>query len=436
MEMVRQRVTQDFQIVTAAAVAESERRAVETQREGRNTRTSRSYDPFPRLLPSVTHETPGITKHYLSMGHRIQVMSYNPNSDTIDIVAFNRKSAQNDKENVYTYKFLLYSKVTEQYTQSIQTFKKYSEPYKWNRVDNLICGEEDRTMDVGMRFRRVMYGLIPEAFKSFEAEEEYVSKFQKLLSYLERMREKEDPASKLDVPIVTSKNRITDNKDDITRMTTRRDMTDSMIRFSVQLLRGKKDPFEWIEIAIDPSFDTCKSYRIMFNWLVASSAKVETQLQLLHRRCTQFGLKLISFPQTTVSWNLFLHALAVPTFICIREKGKSKGVNDVLRQLDFIYDGITISSPQFLECIDKSEDFSFPRYRSGKVKSIPSPQFVHRSGALFIRKMTDRYKKVILVGIENYRHASPENKFREIARNLCEELSEMVGKLDFDEITE
>jgi hypothetical protein len=244
------------------------------------------------------------------MGHRIQVMSYNPNSDTIEIVVYNRKSAQNDRENVYTYKFLLFSKVSQQYTKSIQTFKKYSEPYKWNRVDNLICGEEDRTMDVGMRFRRVMFGLIPEYFKSEAAEEEYVSKFQKLLSYLEKLKDKDASAAKLPVQIVTSGNRKDEIDDDYAATKSRRDMTDDMIRFSVQLVRGKKDPFEWIEIAIDPVFDTSMSYRIMFNWLVASSAKVETQLQLLHRRCTQFGLKLISFPQTTVSWNLYLHAVS------------------------------------------------------------------------------------------------------------------------------
>jgi hypothetical protein len=250
-------------------------------------------------------------KHYLSMGHRIQVLSYNPTSDAIEITGYNRKSAQNDKENVYNYKFLLYSKITEQYTKSTQTFKKYSEPYKWNRVDNLICGEEDRTMDVGMRFRRLMFGLIPEAFETLEAEEDYISKFQKLLSYLEKLREKDNSASELHVPVVSSKNRNEDDNDDFASTKSRRDMTDSMIKFSVQLLRGKKDPFEWIEIAIDPTFDTMASYRIMFNWLVASSSKVETQLQLLQRRCTQFGLKLISFPQTTVSWNLFLHAVSL-----------------------------------------------------------------------------------------------------------------------------
>ena len=242
------------------------------------------------------------------MGHKIQVMNYDPSSDTIEIVVYTRKSAQNDRENTHTYKFLLFSKVTQQYTTSIQTFKKYSEPYKWNRVDNLICGEADRTMDVGMRFRRVMFGLIPEVFKTPEAEEEYVLKFEKLLSYLEKLRDKDASSSKLDVKIVTSKIKKEETKNDTTN--TQKDMTDTMIRFPVQLLRGKKDPFEWIEIAISPTFDTSSSYRIIFNWLVASSAKVETQLQLLQRRFKQFGLKFISFPQTTVSWDLFLHAVS------------------------------------------------------------------------------------------------------------------------------
>jgi len=432
-EMVRQRVTQDFQIVTKAAIAESEKRATESQREGRNTgklqpRPSRRVDIFPRSAPPIKHGISGETKHYLSMGHKIQVMNYDPNSDTIEIVVYNKKSAQNDRENVHTYKFLLFSKVTQLYTTSIQTFKKYNEPYKWNRVDNLICGEEDRTMDVGMRFRRVMFGLIPEAFKNPNVEEEYVLKFQKLLLYLEKLRDKDTSDSKLNVKIIKSNMKnVKTTKDDFTK--TRHDMTDTMIRFPVQLLRGKKDPFEWIEIAISSTFDTSTSYRIMFNWLVASSTKVETQLQLLQRRFTQFGLNFISFPQTTVSWDLFIHALVVPTFVTIRDKNKAEAVEDALLKLDFVYDGITITSPQFLECINNSDDYRFPHYRSGRVKAIPSPQFVHRSGALFIRKIKDRQGKVILVGIENHRHASDENMFRDISPAVMKKVFDMVESL-------
>jgi hypothetical protein len=272
-------------------------------------RSLRRTETFKRSLPSKEQEISGGTKHhYLSMGHKIQVMNYDPSSDTIEIVLYNRKSAQNDRENIHTYKFFLFSKVTQQYTASIQTFKKYSEPYKWNRVDNLICGEADRTMDVGMRFRRVMFGLIPETFKTSEDEEEYVSKFRKLLSYLEKLRDNDDSKLNLNVDIVTTKTKKEKNKRDFVK--TRQDMTDTMIRFPVQLLRGKKDPFEWIEVAISATFDTSTSFRIMFNWLVASSAKVDTQVQLLQRRFKNFGLEFISFPQTTVSWDLFLHAVS------------------------------------------------------------------------------------------------------------------------------
>jgi hypothetical protein len=58
---------------------------------------------------------------------------------------------------------------------------------------------------------------------------------------------------------------------------------------------------------------------------------------------------------------------------------------------------------------------------------------VHRSGALFIRKMKDRFGKVILAGIENYRHASGENRFREITRKVVKELSVLVQTLGDDD---
>jgi hypothetical protein len=153
-----------------------------------------------------------------------------------------------------------------------------------------------------------MFGLIPESFHDAAAEQEYVSKFSRLLEYLGKLREKEDANATLDIKIVSN----TDDKelegDEVLKA--RRGTADSMVRFTVQLRKGKRDPFEWLEIAIDSIFDTSRSYRIMFNWLVASSAKVEAQIQLLHRRCAQFGLHLISFPQTTISPNLYIHAVS------------------------------------------------------------------------------------------------------------------------------
>jgi hypothetical protein len=52
-------------------------------------------------------------KFHRDLDFRIQVLNYDPSSDIIEIVHYNKKSAQNDAMNVYTYRFLLYSKGTE-----------------------------------------------------------------------------------------------------------------------------------------------------------------------------------------------------------------------------------------------------------------------------------------------------------------------------------
>ena len=277
-----------------------------------------------------------------------------------------------------------------------------------------------------MRSRRVMFGLIPESFASVTDEKEYISKFLKLLEYLSKLRDKEDSRDTLNVKIVSSADSTEQKEDE--DPTARRGRPKSTVTFTVQLRKGKRDPFEWLELAIDSVFDTTKSYRIMFNWLVASSAKVEDKIQLLQRRCNQYGLNLISFPHTTVSSNLFLHALAVPTLISVKDKDTVKRLDAVLKEKDFIHDGTQSTDANVLECIDKGHEYDFPRYRSGKIKAIPSRQYVHRSGALFVRKIIDRQGWAILAGIENYRHASKENGFREIASQLVKEIAEQITK--------
>jgi hypothetical protein len=159
-----------------------------------------------------------------------------------------------------------------------------------------------------MRFRRVMFGLVPEFFRDSDSEQDYISKFKRLLEYLGKLREKSVQDSPIDVKIVTSMDPAAEIEDIFEVL---HPSEDSMIKLTIPLKRLKGDPFEWMEIAIESTFDTRSSYRIMFNWLVASSAKVETQVQLFHRRCSQFGLQTMCFPQTTISRDLFLHSVSL-----------------------------------------------------------------------------------------------------------------------------
>lgn len=92
----------------------------------------------------------------------------------------------------------------------------------------------------------------------------------------------------------------------------------------------------------------------------------------------------------------------------------------------FVHDGIQFTNANVLECIDDYDGYDFPKYRSGKYREISARQYVHRSGALFIRNIIDRQGWAILAGIENYRHASKENEFREIAGRIIREVSQLV----------
>jgi hypothetical protein len=103
-------------------------------------------------------------------------------------------------------------------------------------------------------------------------------------------------------------------------------------------------------------------------------------------------------------------------------------VDEILKGMGFVDDGIQFTNASVLECIDSSGEYEFPKYRSGKIKNIPARQYVHRSGALFMRNIQDRQGWTILAGIENYRHANKENAFRETACQIVREVSELVAQ--------
>lgn len=100
-----------------------------------------------------------------------------------------------------------------------------------------------------------------------------------------------------------------------------------------------------------------------------------------------------------------------------------------LRKMEFIYDGTRFTNGQVLDRIERSHEFDFPKYRNGKVRGIPSRQYVHRSGALFIRFIRDRQGWSILVGIENHRHAAQDKKLRDTALELLRRVARSIDTL-------
>ena len=263
-------------------------------------------------------------------------------------------------------------------------------------MDHVILEDIDIKLSVELRCRRLQFGLIPPKVADDASEQEYIEKFQRLLDYLGKLREKEEASTELVVKTLTRKG----ERPDLAKVlqSARLGTTEEMILFKIRLRKGK-----WVEVWIDSVFDTSRSYRIIFNWLVASTSKVEAQVQLVQRRCVQYGLELISFPQTCISRDLSLSPFDIPEFFCVRRAGKVEAIISWLLNEDFIDDGMHMTDASYLRAIEKSGDFRFPlNPRTKEIRSVAGRQFVHRAaGAVFARLIVDEQSWAILVVILN-----------------------------------
>jgi len=415
MEMVRQRLTQDYQLVPPSHVNASNYRR-ESLRDGLANRGQ---------VRSIRDENDNVDRQFLSMGHRLQVLTYDSTSDIVEVTRYNSKDAQHDTAaNSFKYYYLGLCQETNKFTKVVQTFNKYSDQYNWSKVDRIICGDDDREMREGMRSRRIMFGLVPPVFENVGAEQEYITKFIRLLEYLTKLKGKDESSGDLDIKIVSSADKEGKTTDNLSSPGISRN---NMKRFYVQLRKGKRDLFEWMEVALDSTFDTSWSYRIIMNWLVASSGKVDAQVQLLQRRCNQYGLNLVPFPQITVSKDLYLNPFKAPAIFTVLDKFKASQLGKALLERDFVHDGVfSTDTKPLIDCIDNGSDFDF-----GKRWSMAAlgRQYVHRSGTLFVRHLVDRKGWVILVSFGNYRYIAKAEATKDIARAAFDDLTQCVDSL-------
>jgi len=238
MEMVRQRLIQDYQLVPQSHVNASNFRR-ETLRDGLANRTK---------LPTGSEQNTdtGVIRQFLSMGHRLQVLTYDPSMDVIEVTRYDAKLTRVKSEaTTFKYHYMCFCQETQQYAKVVQSFAKYMDPYNWNKVDRIVCGDEDRELREGMRFKRLMFGIIPERMENESQEKEYIGKFQRLLEYLNKTRDKDDGSGPLDVNIVSSSERKRNPAvpvNSIPGISSRK----SMVRFYVRLRKGKRDMLEWM----------------------------------------------------------------------------------------------------------------------------------------------------------------------------------------------
>ncbi len=130
MEMVRQRIVQDFQVVPQNVLSKS-RRPTEHKFDKIMQRPT-ELDWIKETESSQTKSSNDeIIQHTLSMGHRVHIISYNPQSESVKVVSHLARSASNRPHNTYSYQYNIWMPITQRYQKVSQTFQRYPEEYPW-----------------------------------------------------------------------------------------------------------------------------------------------------------------------------------------------------------------------------------------------------------------------------------------------------------------
>lgn len=443
-EMVRQRLIQDYQIVPHSILLQSRTHKAEAERRevgagvgatstgpllergapvrpglmsGMRPASTRaalpigSQRPLPLLDDDLQHT------HTLSMGHRIQLLSYNHDEDTIEVKQYFSRLATSDQAKLM-YQYNLWCPVQKKYVKVSQEFKKYGDEYLWNKVDNtIVCGDGEMRLFEGSRYRRIMFRILPDEniMNDPKKEADYVKKFQRLLDYIGKQFLDITP-DQMGIKIVTTA--------DAEEETNKKRMSFDNKHFRVPLKKGSAKRNQWLEMLIDSTFDTRTSYKIMLNWLVASAVQVGAQVKLLQRRCAQYGLRLISFPQDSVTGGVQLHPFIAPILIHIREKEAVDRIEQSIYSLDFIDDCMI---PMETADLEKESDYQFPVSRFGRRRlKAPSKQYVHLSGTLFCRIVRDMKGRGIVIVYENRRYVSGNVELTKKARIVFSQLKDLL----------
>ncbi len=137
------------------------------------------------------------------------------------------------------------------------------------------------------RNRCISFRVIPAIFENVEQEKSYISKILVLVEYLERLAQK-----KLGIELVSSSNGVGKRN----------------IRFKVDLRKGKRDKYEWMEVVVDSTISTKRAFGITFHWLVATSMKIDSHVKALQRKCPKLNLVFAAFSSSQS--NFYMHPVS------------------------------------------------------------------------------------------------------------------------------
>lgn len=128
----------------------------------------------------------------------------------------------------------------------------------------------------------------------------------------------------------------------------------------------------------------------------------------------------------SVSKDVFLNPFKTVVFISFERHDSVDNLDDLLQQLDYLHDGVFFTDVQAIkDCMQI--DFDFGRRWT---RTLAGRQFVHRSGTLFVRILTDAQGRAIVAIFINYIYVNKDGTVKALCQHVFELLLAQLGTLN------
>ncbi|KAJ1459417.1 hypothetical protein M885DRAFT_511366 [Pelagophyceae sp. CCMP2097] len=352
--------------------------------------------------PSSPHRSQGVVSYTLSMGHRIQILQYDPAGARVDVRSYrSRYGVNTDRSNRYVYHYSLWLRESEAepqrgvYAAKKQAFLKYPSPEtNWNALDQVISGFLSPADSLGaVKFRRVLFALVPPVSRAFAPAKSpktlktpaspfissagtYLERFAKFEAFLNsKAAAQPETGAKNSAPKFAAKlNAVRRANSADVGCVHADDLRKQHLQIALEKDTRWRD--EWLALECDAVVETERCYRFAVHWLLCSSCIVADFLALLCRKAKQLDLVLVQVPE--YSMDIDIHPFIAHTEIDAAEAHAVDVLEQALGRFDFVADSATsIRRPA-----------AKARTRTLKKLQAPKPterQYVHSSGCAFVR---------------------------------------------------
>lgn len=322
IEMVCQRLAGDFQLVATDSYTDSE----PAHHHVTGVLANRGPSGESRLPNNAV-------TYYLSMGHRIHHMVFDPELQTIVVKRYFQRGIQSDTTASKTYRYSLWVDFTAAFHPLQQMFHEYPQPEEnWNSLDHLLCGYHDDMSDL-TKCRRIRFALVPPkgltaSALSAEQAAVYAAKFSKLIDYLQTRIAPADDGVRETISIRYKQltETETDAGDDGGARMNVHPAPQQPGTLSYKICckssssfpgRGKSDDTraEWVMIHLEDTLDAARNYHLDVRWLACSGIVADEFVSALKRKCKQSGLELRRVPEYSRISFLQIHPLIAPIFL-------------------------------------------------------------------------------------------------------------------------